>query len=199
MTPENLVEPRKIGSGGSPQSKSWSTYKKCLTLSGIVVFGPVLHDELVVHEVERVALRLPWTSHHRFAQLRRQLGHRIHHLPSVRGVWHRKRHLEVERLDDHISEVVPLDHAEALHRVGSDVEGQLSAHSLDIQEVRAEVVRDGPASVVAVLIEDADVLRSLGYLEENLSVVKIPDPEADEVHLIYVGGVWAEEHISRLR
>ena len=108
-----------------------------------------MHDEPVFNEVERVALRLPWTSHHRFAQLRRQLGHRIHHFPSIRGVWHCEGHLEVERLDDHISEVVPLDHAEALHRVGSDVKGQLSAHGLDIQEVRAEVVRDRPGRVVA--------------------------------------------------
>ena len=93
---------------------------------------------------------------------------------------------------------MPLDHAEALHRVGSDVEGQLSAHGLDIQEVRAEVVRDRPARVVAVLLEDALVLRGLRDLEENLSVVKVPDLEGDEVELVDVGGIWAEEVISCL-
>ena len=36
--------------------------------------------------------------------------------------------------------------------------------SLDIQEVRAEVVRDRPARVVAVLLEDANILRGLGDL-----------------------------------
>merc|ERR1719201_1597220 len=136
-----------------------------------------MHNELVVDEVERVALRLPRT----------------------RGIWHCKGHLKVERLDDHISEVVPLDHAEALHRVRSDVEGQLRANSLDIQEVRAEVVRDRPGRVVAVLLEDANVLWSLCDLEKNLSVVKIPDLEGDEVHLIDVGGIWAEEVIRSLR
>ena len=37
------------------------------------------------------------------------------------------------------------------------------------------------------------------HLEKNLSVVKIPDLEGDEVHLIDVGGIWAEEVIRSLR
>lgn len=83
-----------------------------VTASGIRVVGLIVHDELVVHEVERVRSRLVRVGGHFFDELLTQLGEFVNVFTGVARVGYTEAEFEIESFQQLITEKMSLDHTE---------------------------------------------------------------------------------------
>lgn len=79
---------------------------------GIVCF--VVHDQLVIHKVEAVGLRLVRVQDHLAHNIFRQCWELIYVLTCVFAAGHTEAKLKVEAFEQLIAEVVSLDHSEVV-------------------------------------------------------------------------------------
>lgn len=113
----------------------------------VVVLRTVMHDQLSAHKIETVGFRFPWSVHHCVLPLISQLGLGVDHLPSVSRARNHKRQLELVVLDEHIPEVVTLNHHEVMQRlVGEEL--QFSSNGPDVEELRAEMIANEAGAVI---------------------------------------------------
>ena len=114
-----------------------------LRLAVVSVVSLVVHNELVVHEVEAVGLGFERVADDILLLLWGQVGHVVDRFPGVGGVGDAESEAEIERFDELPSEVVTLDHAEVGDSVGSYGENELGPNGLVAEELRAESVTNG--------------------------------------------------------
>lgn len=114
---------------------------------GVVrVFCLVVHDQLVVHKVEAITAGLEGVLNDGSLPLWAKQWHVVNRLPAVRGVRDAKSEGEVERLHQHVAEVVALDHAEVGNWLRADTEDQFRPDRTIPKKGRREVIANGSAS-----------------------------------------------------
>merc|ERR1719482_2116945 len=176
------------------------TRSSSLQLWSIVVFSPVMHHKLIIHEKEAVGTGCPWVRNERRLPLIVELGHAVDYLPGVRCARNHERQLEVIAPDELIAEVVSLDHAEIVQWLVTDTELQGGADAFEIKERWPKVVLD-EAVVIGGRGRHGRVTTTLANFEEYLvrAILDGADLEAGEIYAIFVRRERAEEALGRLR
>jgi len=118
-------------------------------LPSVVVLCPVVHDELIVHEIEAIRLGFPWSTHQGLFPLIAEQWLCVNHLPGVPRVWHDERHGEVIACDELVPEVVTFNHPQVVHFIWSVGELQGGSDGSDVEEVWPKVVADETLSISA--------------------------------------------------
>ena len=76
----------------------------------VIIFCFLVHDELVVHEVEAIGLGFPWTADEVLLLFLVQLRHLVDHLPGILAIRNAESKGEVEALEEVLLEIMPLNH-----------------------------------------------------------------------------------------
>ena len=111
-----------------------------LTGSVVAVVGLVVHDKLIVDEVETVGFRGKGVHDHLLRRVRVDAGEVVDVLAGVLGVGHAEPEVKVERFEVAITEEVPLDHAEVFHGLVTHRELHRGTDGAQFQELGSELV-----------------------------------------------------------
>jgi len=173
-------------------------YSPDVLLRGVVVLCTIVHDQAIIDKVEAVRTCLPRGAYQSLFPFVVKLRCAVDHLPCVPCARNDERQRELEGLDEHVPEVMALDHHKVVKRFVSDGELQVGADGVVVQELWAEVVPDEAGVVIQGLNWGCWHALRPCHLKKRprAALVQGPNPEAAKVDALIVRNQRAKETLG---